>query len=80
MRATIKSTSAITEMKDPKGRPYACRVWEGETEAGVKFTAYIGMVQVSSKDDNAEFEMDLAESTPPRADTIRVMDMRFFID
>lgn len=80
MRATITSTSAITEMKDPEGRPYACRVWEGETEGGVKFTAYIGMVQINRQDDNSEFVRDLSESTPPRADTLRAMDMRFFID
>jgi len=80
MRTTITSTSAVTEMKDQQGRTYACRVWEGETEGGVKFTAYIGMVQVAREADNSEFVRDLAESAPPRSDTIRAMDLRLFID
>lgn len=80
MKAAITSTNAIVEMKDPQGRCYSCRVWEGVTEKGVLFTAYIGMIQVFTKDDNSEFAADLSESKLPQPATSKAMDLRFFID
>lgn len=79
MKATINSTNAIVDMTDPHGRRYICRVWEGVTEAGVAFTAYIGRVQVLSADDNSEFVRDLAYNDPPSEDTKRAIDMRFIV-
>ena len=79
MKATITSTSAVVDMKDPKGREYTCRVWEGVTEAGVPFTAYVGTVQVARNADNSVFERELQEHTTVRPDTQRAIDMRFVI-
>lgn len=46
MKAKIESTSAIVEMRDHHGRPYAARVWRGVTETGVELTLYVAGTQV----------------------------------
>lgn len=73
MNATIESTNAIVEVK-PGVR---ARVWEGRTEGGVPFTAYIMLCQVLTADDNAEFERDLQEERKaPNDATRRAIDAR----
>ncbi len=79
MKATICSTPVVVEMKDAHGNPFTARVWEGETAGGVAFTAYIPVVQVRSKADNAEFLRDLQEHRQPSAETLRAIDLRFII-
>jgi hypothetical protein len=79
MKATIKSTDQVVEMKDSEGRPYKARVWEGASEGGVAFTAYIPTVQVARDADNYVFERELAEHDAPSAATRRAIDMRFVI-
>lgn len=95
MKATIVSTDQIVEIDAPgspppglsndQGRPFPAkrvmaRVWEGETEGGVKFTAYIPVVQVLRSDDNAVFERDLRETGKKPEDwTKRAIDMRFIV-
>jgi hypothetical protein len=77
MKAQITSTTQIVSV-DPAGAIKA-RVWEGITEAGVPFTAYITTCQVRSNADNSEFERELREHKPPDAETLRAIDMRFII-
>lgn len=85
MKATIQSTDQIVAINGSSGPPLhqtrqvMARVWEGVSEGGVRFTAYIPIVQVASKDDNAEFERELSECKPPDASTLRAIDMRFII-
>jgi hypothetical protein len=79
MKATMTSTTEVVEMKDRKGRPFDARVWEGVTEGGIEFTAYICVVQVLRDNDNAEFERDLLEHSQPRAETQQAIDLRFVI-
>ncbi|MDO8534228.1 MAG: hypothetical protein Q7S17_05745 [Xanthobacteraceae bacterium] len=79
MKASITSTNQVVEMKDLQGRAYTARVWEGESEGGVKFTAYIPTVQVARDADNSVFERELSEHVAPRADTMRAIDMRFVL-
>jgi hypothetical protein len=79
MKASIISTSAIVDMKDCEGKPFKARVWEGVTENGIAFTAYISMVQVARTVDNSEFENELSEHKPPEAATLRAIDLRFVL-
>lgn len=74
MKATIESTTAILEIK-PGVR---ARVWEGRTEGGVHFTAYIVECRVLAKDDNSEFERDLHEHKSPSDAARRAIDARMF--
>lgn len=79
MKATIISTSAVVDMKDSQGNTFVARVWEGETAAGVAFTAYIPLVQVRSTADNSQFVRELQEQKSPSAETLRAIDLRFII-
>lgn len=94
MKATIISTDQVVEidaLEPPRagfveGKPSTCRimarVWEGTTESGVRFAAYVAIVQAATKDDNAEFERDLKADVHKKPDdwTQRAIDMRFFVD
>jgi hypothetical protein len=79
MEAMITSTDQIVDVK-AIGHPdlTKARVWEGVTAAGVRFTAYIPIVQVHKDDDNAQFERELSEHKRPEDWTRRAMDARFF--
>lgn len=79
MKATVTSTNKVVEISDPAGRRATARVWEGVTEGGVAFVAYITQVQVRSSGRHAEFERDLACSGPASADTIEAIDLRYII-
>jgi hypothetical protein len=79
MEATIKSTDQIVDVKaiGHSGLTKA-RVWEGVTAAGVRFTAYIPIVQVHKDDDNVQFERELSEHKQPENWTARAIEARFF--
>lgn len=78
MKATITSTDQIVSI-DKRGEVKA-RVWEGVTEGGIPFTAYVHMCQVRRNADNSEFERALAETHKPAdAETLRAIDVRFVI-
>lgn len=80
MRATITSTDRIVDIKaiGHDGMTKA-RVWEGVTEQGVIFTAYIPVVQVHKGEDNSVFERELSEHKPPEDWTRRAIDARFVV-
>lgn len=77
MKATMTSTNAVVSI-DQEGKIKA-RVWEGVTEAGVPFTAYIALCQVHKGADNTQFERELSEHKPPERATQRAIDARFII-
>ncbi len=80
MKATITSTDRIVTIKAIgfDGQTKA-RVWEGITEAGVPFTAYIPIVQVHKANDNAQFEAELTKHKPPSSDTLKAIDTRMIL-
>ena len=59
MRAQFESTDHIVTIKAVgfDGLTKA-RVWEGVTEAGVRFTAYISIIEVHKGEEAAEFLRD----------------------
>jgi hypothetical protein len=80
MKATIESTDRIVEISDASGRRASARVWEGVTEAGIPFTAYITQVQVRAGGGReAEFNRDLARSGPPSAEAVKAVDRRYLV-
>jgi hypothetical protein len=78
MKATVNSTSKVVEISDPAGRRATARVWEGVTEGGVPFTAYITQTQVRNGGE-AEFERDLVRSPAPSADTMKAIEIRYLV-
>ena len=80
MKATITSTDRIVPIKTVDlNEKMMARVWEGVTEAGVPFTAYIPIVQVHKSADNAQFEAELTEHKPPSTDTLKAIDARLIL-
>lgn len=61
MKLTIESTTKIVELN---GIP--CRVWEGETESGIKVHCFISRVAIDKDEPRAdEFQKELTECKPP---------------
>jgi hypothetical protein len=61
MKATIESTTKTVHMN---GVP--ARIWEGETESGIKFHCYITRVGIAEDETRtAEFEAELAIQRKP---------------
>ena len=79
MKATIESTTEMVTIRDIEGNACLARVWQGISEAGVPFTAYITNVQVARAADNSQFERELREHRPPDAETRRAIDLRFIL-
>lgn len=74
MKATITST---TEIVDIDGRQNMGRVWEGVSENGIPFTAYISLIQVKRTEDCSEFDRELADHKRPDEHTRRAIMERF---
>lgn len=61
MKITIKSTNKIVELN---GVP--ARVWEGQTESGIKVHCFVTRIDIDHDELRAyEFEKELHETTPP---------------
>ena len=81
MKAAIQSTDQIVTIAAQgfDGHFTKARVWEGVTEAGVRFTAYIPLVMVHKADDNTEFERELTEHKRPEDWTLRAIEARMIL-
>jgi hypothetical protein len=60
MKITLESTTKVTALNGVE-----CRLWEGETAAGVKCSALIPLIMAKSDSDLVEFERELREKIPP---------------
>lgn len=67
MKATIQSTTKLVQVN---GVP--ARVWEGVSERGIRFHAYITRVAVNRGDDAQEFQMELQECQEPTEDVAAI--------
>ena len=63
MKITIESTT-----KTVSASGVMCRVWEGETEKGIKIQALIPRIAVLADQDLSQFEAELQEQRPPSAE------------
>lgn len=63
MKVTLTNTTKIVDLD---GIP--ARIWEGETESGIKIHAFITRVAMNKDEDYSEFEKELQECTEPSAD------------
>lgn len=80
MKITIESTSKIVTLKQSRdvNEGIQARVWEGETERGVKVHCYITRISCAEVADAAEFERDLEEHRAPSAD-VQAIPLRLVI-
>lgn len=75
MKAQMESTDQVVKM--PGGQ--RARVWEGVSENGVPFVAYVCLVQVYKDADAAEFDKALSEHKLANKMTLEAIDQRFII-
>lgn len=74
MKITIESTTKITHLN---GLP--ARVWEGQTESGIKIHCFITRVAIDNDEPRAEeFEKELQEQKTPSAE-IQAIPLRMIL-
>lgn len=84
MKITIESTDKIVELAHmagigPDGKcNLTCRVWEGQTENGVKVHCFIPRIAAKDDQDLSQFERELQEQRPASAD-IRAIPLRLIL-
>lgn len=63
MKVTLQSTTKIIHLN---GIP--ARIWEGETETGIKIHAFVSRIAIDKDEpDSGQFEKELQECVPPSA-------------
>jgi hypothetical protein len=73
MKLIIESTTKIVKLDGMD-----CRIWEGQTERGIKVHAYIPRVAAKDDQDLAQFEQELVEQRKPSAE-IEAIPMRMVL-
>lgn len=77
MKATLESTNKMVSLA-VNGVHVDARIWEGHTEAGVPFHAYIIRVAVKENLNQSEFQAALQDSRAPSAE-IAAIPLRMII-
>ncbi len=72
MKATIESTWRFADVRDEKGRLAEARVWEGVTESGIPFAAFI-VVALPGSGRELEFDRELDQSRPASTETLKAI-------
>lgn len=71
MKITIESTTKIVNLIDRlSGQGVPARVWEGETESGVKVVCLIARIAARADQDLSEFDRELKEQKQPEAENV----------
>lgn len=63
MKITVENTTKIVNVNGVD-----CRVWEGQSEHGVKVSCLIPRIAAQEGADLAQFEEELKEQRPPSAE------------
>lgn len=66
MKATLEPTDQITQVDS-----IPCRIWQGQTDLGVRFFAFVALVAVEREQDCAEFERFLKEVAVVRQEIVQ---------
>jgi hypothetical protein len=67
VKITIESTTQMTILVE-NGQEILCRIWEGETDSGIKVQVLIPRLAAKRGQDLKQFEKELLETRPPSAD------------
>ena len=71
MKLILENTSKVVVFKTSVlGDGLPCRVWEGETDTGIKVHAFIPRVGVKDDQDCSQFERELKEQRAPSAEVV----------
>ena len=78
MKITIHSTAQIVQVDPGTGGEMPCRVWEGETEGGVKIQVLIPRIAAHKDQDLSQFERELQEKPAPTP-AVEVFPLRMIL-
>lgn len=78
MTVTLHSTDKCVELQTASGIVPA-RIWEGETESGIRCHAFITRIAVRADLDSAQFDRELHEVTPLSKELAGVYDVRLML-
>jgi len=67
MQITISSTSKVVQLNG-----IDCRIWEGETEKGIKIHCFIPRIAAKDDQDLSQFAAELSEQRPPSAEVAAI--------
>jgi hypothetical protein len=73
MKITLENTMKMVQLN---GVP--ARIWEGQTESGIRVHAFITRLAVPNDQDQSQFEKELQETKAPSAE-IAVYPMRMIL-
>jgi len=74
MKITIENTEKIVQLNN-----VPARVWEGETESGIKVHCFVTRIAVSDKEQNLEqFEKELMQQKAP-SEEIKTIPLRLVL-
>jgi hypothetical protein len=81
MKITIESTSQVVLVKTPMSpaEGILCRIWEGETESGIKMHALIVRVAVKDDQDVSQFNLELIEQRAPSGEVAGIYPSRIIL-
>jgi hypothetical protein len=65
MKVTLESTDRVV-MLVVDGHQVPARLWEGETDSGIRCHAFITRIAVHEQDDASQFERELQACRRPR--------------
>lgn len=66
MKLSLISTTKIVEL-EVTGGVVPARIWEGETESGIKVHCYITLVAVAEGENTEQFDTELRQCKAPSA-------------
>ena len=78
MKLIIESTGKIVELDLGRGAIVPARIWEGETDSGIKVHCYVTRVAVGKDQDQAQFEAELRECRAPSPE-VAAISMRMIL-
>lgn len=73
MTVTLHNTEHIVSINGTN-----TRVWEGETDSGIRVTCFVALIAVKNEDDQKQFGDELKEVTPS-SDTVRSFPLRMIL-
>lgn len=80
MRVTAISTNQMATIRaSNESEAIPARVWEAETESGIKCLLYVTRVVAHKGTDQSEFEKELTECSPPTEETWKAIPLRMIL-
>lgn len=81
MKITIESTDKIVELRNAaahRNDTVEARIWEGQTDTGIKIHAYITLIAATEPHDARQFERELQSRRAPSPE-IEAIPMRLIL-